>query len=347
VIDDESEAAQVIDRAVKKVLRDLGRDELAQSEADVLDREAEVVAAAVREALHGRLPELGTTGVIDRLRLLRSLRKVIAHDQEPSDATIVAVLRAIESVQEPLLEGGEGPSVSDVLNPFSRGLLAEVAHLLRSPLGSIVLLTDTLRTGASGPLTDVQVRQLGIVHRAALSIASITGDLLVLVREDDRRGAQNRFEIDPMLEAIANTTRPVAVARDTDLTVTCGVDGPRMGPSAGVLQALLGLALRAAHRTRDGVVEIEASPAPDGGEEDVLFTVRATGSLELEDTDTPGVAPALTIDVDTGAPVLSDYGLGLAAAGNIIQSLGSRLTVVAEPEELSLSFAIRLPEAGE
>jgi signal transduction histidine kinase len=261
---------------------------------------------------------------------------------DADDSTIVSVVRAIETVQEPLLSAGTSLQVSDVLNPFSRNLLAEVAHLLRSPLGSIVMLTDTLRTGASGPLTDVQIRQLGIVHRAALGIASVTGDLLVLVREDERRKATTRFEVPAMLETVADTARPVAVARNSDLVVTCEVGGARTGPAAGLAQALLGIALRAAHRTRDGMIEIEASEEGD----EAVFTVRATGSLELEDTDTPGVAPALTLDVDSGTAVLSDYGLGLAAAQSILQSLGTRLAISAEPEELVLSFAIPLPVAS-
>jgi C4-dicarboxylate-specific signal transduction histidine kinase len=120
------------------------------------------------------------------------------------------------------------------------------------------------------------------------------------------------------------------------------VEGPRTGPAAGLTQALLGIALRAAHRTRDGVIEVDAS---EEGEE-VVFTVRATGSLELEDTDTPGVAPALTLDVDSGTAVLSDYGLGLAAAKSILQSLGARLAITADPEELVLSFSIPLRAAS-
>jgi signal transduction histidine kinase len=338
----DSAAYEVLDRAVSRVLRDLGEDELPASDRDVLRREIGTVAEAVQEAQEGRLPDLEPSGVVDRLRLLRSLRNVIVHDLDADDTTIVSLVRAIEAVQEPLLSAGSSLQVTDVLNPFSRNLLAEVAHLLRSPLGSIVMLTDTLRTGASGPLTDVQIRQLGIVHRAALGIASVTGDLLVLVREDERRKATTRFEVSATLETVADTTRPVAVARNSDLVVTCDVDGPRAGPAAGIAQALLGLALRAAHRTRDGMIEIDASEEGD----EVVFTVRATGSLELEDTDTPGVAPALTLDVDSGTAVLSDYGLGLAAARSILQSLGTHLAISAEPEELVLSFSISLPAAA-
>jgi hypothetical protein len=89
------------------------------------------------------------------------------------------------------------------------------------------------------------------------------------------------------------------------------------------------------------MIEVDATEEGD----EVVFTVRATGSLELEDTDTPGVAPALTLDVDSGTAVLSDYGLGLAAAQSILQSLGTRLTISAEPEELVLSFSCSLAAA--
>jgi hypothetical protein len=92
---DDSSAQEVLDHAVSRVLRDLGEEELAASDRDVLRREIDAVADAIREARDGRLPDLGPSGVVDRLRLLRSLRNVIVHDLDADDATIVSLVRAI------------------------------------------------------------------------------------------------------------------------------------------------------------------------------------------------------------------------------------------------------------
>jgi hypothetical protein len=92
---DDTGALEVIDRAARKVVRDFGDDELDQSDADVLERETETVAAAIREAVRGRIPDLGATGVVDRLRLLRRLRMVVVHFLDGDVATMVSVLGAI------------------------------------------------------------------------------------------------------------------------------------------------------------------------------------------------------------------------------------------------------------
>ena len=46
--------------------------------------------------------------------------------------------------------------------------VVEMAHDLRSPLSSILVLAESLRDGRSGGVNDVQKRQLGLIYSAAL-----------------------------------------------------------------------------------------------------------------------------------------------------------------------------------
>jgi signal transduction histidine kinase len=68
--------------------------------------------------------------------------------------------------------------------PDAFELLVEVAHDFRSPLTSILFLAEALRDGHSGPVTDVQRSQLGLVYSAAFGLASIASDIMDLAREE-------------------------------------------------------------------------------------------------------------------------------------------------------------------
>src|SRR5258705_337357 len=65
-----------------------------------------------------------------------------------------------------------------------RGLemVVEMAHDLRSPLTSIMFLAESMQLGQSGPVTEAQRRQLGLIRSAALSLCAAASDVLELSR---------------------------------------------------------------------------------------------------------------------------------------------------------------------
>ena len=65
-------------------------------------------------------------------------------------------------------------------------LVVEMAHDLRSPLSSILMLSEFLKSEQSGPITDTQRRQLSLIHSAALSLCSTARDVIELAREGGR-----------------------------------------------------------------------------------------------------------------------------------------------------------------
>jgi len=64
--------------------------------------------------------------------------------------------------------------------------VVEMAHDLRSPLSSILVLAESLRDGRSGGVNDVQKRQLGLIYSAALYLCAEASDLTELMRGSDR-----------------------------------------------------------------------------------------------------------------------------------------------------------------
>jgi signal transduction histidine kinase len=231
----------------------------------------------------------------------------------------------------------------EALSPFSRNLLREVAHLLRSPLGSIVVLTEALREERAGPLTEAQQRQIGIIYRAALSAASTTTDLLTLTSPDELVGRQRRFSVSETIKTVADVVRPVTEARNSTLSVGGEVAGYRRGPESAFGQGLLGLALRAALMTRVGQVDIEAScrdanlvrlsvTVHDGGD------APATANVDLLQIFRP--------DAESGTFTIASDGIAFSAAREIIRTVGSELEVASLPEGgFCLSFSVALPVA--
>lgn len=317
---------------------------------------------AVRKALRGEAPVLAGGGILDRPAILRHLRSEVLESWPGNDGELLPLMRAFEVVEEGLLAAdSDGPPPGATVAPFSRNLLREVAHLLRSPLGSIAMLTATLLEERSGPLTEVQRKELGIIHRAAVTVTSAAGDLLTLWSEEDRAGRIVEFSVNDTIDRVANAVRPVSTARHSSLVVEHSVRGPRAGPALAITEALFGLALRGALRTRGGSVELRAREDADDAEI-VIFSV-STGRGEA---GAGGSDPAALRDparsqkrypddplfriflpeADSGGFTLSAAGLDLSAAREIIRRLGSDLRLEAPgKEELRMSFPLRLPDS--
>ena len=331
-----------LDRAALVVLREHAGNGLVASDAAEVELEMRSVVESVRDVLRGAPLDPQPPRAAGRLGLLRALRGAVVRNWGEEDGNILPLLQAVETIEDHLVAWGDSETSAQVLHPFSRNLLREVAHFLRSPLGSIVMLTDTLLDGRSGPLTDLQRRQLDIIHRAALGVASITGDVLVLVNEDQRSLTNQRFEPSAVMEAAANVARPVALARGSEISVHSEIEGQRMGPAVGLGQALLGLMLRAALWTREGRVEVVAQPATESR---VRFSITGIGARDPAGEDPRDLLRVFRFDAESGVSTLSADGLGMEAARSILDRIGSALTSAVQPGEVRFTFVVSLPRA--
>lgn len=307
-----------------------------------------MVASAVgelTEAIHSVLrgegvPDMTPCG-LDRVRLLRALRSEILRAWS-SNGDLLSLMSAIEAVQDAVIEPSPETSVRDLLDPHGRTLLREVAHMLRSPLGSIVMLTDAM-VGRDLD-RDRRDRQLAIIHRAALAVASTAGDLLTLVDEDDLLGPIEAFEVATVMEAVGDIVRPVTESRGCNLEVrTSGEKTGGVGPAGGFARAVLGAVLVGAGGVRDGRVELEARVDDGMCRVSVLTSgdrAAPTGSIE-------GLFAPFRMEPEGGSYTLSTEGLGFSATRRIVEALGSRLDVESpSSDEIRLSFVVSLADSG-
>src|SRR6266545_2043745 len=89
-------------------------------------------------------------------------------------------------------------------------LVVEMAHDLRSPLTSIMFLAESMQLGQSGPISEAQRRQLGLIRSAALCLCSMASDVLDLSRRGESLtdGEPTPFSITDVFRAVRDLARP-------------------------------------------------------------------------------------------------------------------------------------------
>src|SRR5207247_8892116 len=126
-------------------------------------------------------------------------------------------------------------------------LLMDVAHDLRSPLTSILVLAETLQRGQSGEVNDVQSRQLGLIYTAALGLSSVASDIIEFTQGGDQLVDQepSAFSVPAMLESVRDIARPIAEAKHLTVRLLAPVPDERLGHPVALSVVLLKLTTNA------------------------------------------------------------------------------------------------------
>ena len=247
------------------------------------------------------------------------------------------------------LEELAGRHTPPVVNEFTERLsspdalraVVEMAHDMRSPLGSILFLVDTIRRGQSGAVTQVQERQLGLVYGAALGLSTLASDVVDAINGDRLvDGQRTPFSITEVLLGVCAIVRPLAEEKNLVLNTTFPQFDGRLGYPSALSRVLLNLSTNALRYTERGSVSVgctEHSPTM------VEFWIEDTGR------GIPDNVLAMLFDGFRPGSVgirFSSAGLGLAICRNLLEKMGSSLLVdTAVDEGTRFSFRIELPQA--
>jgi signal transduction histidine kinase len=324
-----ADAASVLAEATRRVLArrsDWAPEALDPAEAQ---RHAEWIQGVVVDGQDGE-GVAGWTAAEKTLmrRLVDLLRRELLEGSFclPADQ-LLELCRSLEGIRNRLAPPHQQILATRLMGANAAELVVELAHDLRSPLTSIMFLSETLRRGQTGQVNDVQRQQLGIIYSAALSLTTIASDLIDLGREDTfltaEAAAKTPLSLREMFDAIKAMVAPMAEEKRLDI-LTLGPDQDlRLGNSVSLSRILLNLTANAIKFTETGYVEIVAQ---EHGPRRVEFSVRDTGR---------GMDPA-TIDrlfepfhrgqTRTGFH-FSDTGLGLTICRRLVSLMGGTLEV--------------------
>ncbi len=219
-------------------------------------------------------------------------------------------------------------------------LLIGMTHDMRSPLSSILVLVERLRSGQSGPVTPLQERQLGLVYSAAFGLAAVANDVLELSQGSTRLVGLEPipFSIHESFRAVRALVQPIAEEKGLTLRCSAPSDDRRLGHPAAIQRVLLNLATNALKFTNSGTVDITASYR---GDSDVVFEISDSGM---------GVPAAVRErfrngSFDSGSET-SGVGLGLGLCAQLVRRMQGTLHCVERtPCGSAVSFAVMLPRA--
>jgi signal transduction histidine kinase/CheY-like chemotaxis protein len=226
--------------------------------------------------------------------------------------------------------------------------LANMSHELRTPLNAIIgvseMLVEDAREGADPRLAEPPERIL----RAGRHLLALINDILDLSKIEAGKMDLNLelFAVEPLVEEIAATLRPLAEKNGNRLDVTCaaGVGTMRADPTR-VRQTLLNLAGNAAKFTTNGQVRILVAREPEGGRDWIVMQVGDTG-IGMTPEQTERLFEEFIQADATTTRKYGGTGLGLAISRRFCRMMGGDITVESEPGRGSV-FTIRLPALAE
>ena len=307
-----------------------------------------VLADAVRHAASG--VQAAVTGIpptVPARRMLEQLRRAFLEHAEAPDVRdhtrdVLMLVRAFESAQELLDLDAAHRFAARLSGHDAQQLVVEMAHDMRSPLGSILILAERLRGGAGGEMPAIQQRQLGLIYSAAFGLSTLAGDVIELARGGTTLMDQEpmAFSVSDVLQSIMDILRPMAEEKRLTMKVLAPTADTRIGHPSALNRVLLNLTTNAIKFTNAGSVTVTCREIDRSR---VEFSVQDTGR------GIPAHVLANLFEAFRQRQIPGDYafssaGLGLSICQKLVLAMGSELQVETELEKgTRFFFVLELP----
>src|SRR5881296_3060525 len=327
---------KVLKHAIRMVLTESGKRPRSIT-SDEVSELLGLVASAIHLAWFAASPAAPVRPKVDpRIhsalgrRFLELLRSEVVEgwrDFGVPDTELLPLFRAMERVRVTLQPNWAQTFAQQLSGADGLGLLMDVAHDLRSPLTSILVLAETLQRGQSGVVNDVQRRQLGLIYTAALGLSTVASDIIEFTQGGDQLVDQEPvpFSVTAMLESVRDIARPIAEEKRLTVRLLAPVHDERLGHSVALSRVLLNLTTNALKFTDQGYVEIVAQEVGQGANR-VEFAVRDSGRGIQPDKITTLFQP-LRKETGRRGQLFSQTGLGLTICRKLATAMKSELKV--------------------
>lgn len=220
--------------------------------------------------------------------------------------------------------------------------LSHMSHEFRTPLNSILALSNLLLARADGELTAEQETQVRFIRKAAENLTELVDDLLDLAKVEAGKTVvvPSPFTAASLFGALRGMLRPLLVGDAVALVFEEPVDLPPLDTDeAKVSQILRNFISNAIKFTERGEVRVSATADP----------VADTVSFHVSDTGI-GIAPAdVEVIFEEFGQVahrlqgrVKGTGLGLPLSRKLAELLGGRITVDSVPGRGS-TFSVTVP----
>lgn len=323
-------------KATEEVLRGwaqaLGEAFDAAETSSVLDW----LASSIDLASRGYLPERGQGASALGRFLLERIASVIVSlleaDTTVERAQAIRLMKGLDVVRRAIEPDWDQYFSSQLSGPDGLNLVVEVAHDIRSPLTSIRCLAETLEREHSGPVNEIQRKQLRLIYSASLGLSSMASDVIEMARRGDQLSEQEPvpFSVAETLESVVDMVRPIAEEKGLTVRFAPPPTDQRMGRPIALSRVLLNLTTNALKFTDEGSVEILTRvTAPTRLE----FSVRDTGRGISDEALGSLYQPFRRASGRTGRSgfFFSGTGLGLAMCRKLLGGMDAELRFETTP----------------
>ena len=324
-------SSPVITAAARRVAQRVRESGIDPTDMDIAAASLAAIALAVdrrhpryvTELVPRASPRLGAR-LVEMLRA-ELIRDWSRSDDAPAPDAMLATLTAIERVREAIEPEAARHLADGLAEPGGVELVVEIAHDLRSPLTSILFLSDTLQTGQSGEVNEVQHHQLALIYSAALGLSALVSNAIELARGGERLVDNEPcpFSIRQTLEAVQDMVKPMAEEKGLSVHMRPSAADLRIGHPVALSRVLLNLTCNALKFTERGFVEVAAVAT---GDERVEFSVRDTGAGIDPQALNRLYQPFRRVQGRSGF-TFSGTGLGLSITRKLIAAMGSELKI--------------------
>ena len=329
----EGNVSRVVSPILTAAVREAAREWQRESTTPVCAGEAvEVMVALARTVEARRADPAAPLDAAARSplaqQLIELLRSAVIRSWPGGEATaadVLATLAALEDVRAALEPDWLRDFGAPLSGPNGLEVVVEIAHDLRSPLTSILFLAETLQRGQSGPVDELQRRQLALIYGAALGLSSIASDIIELARGGDQLVEKQPvpFAVTTVLESVRDIVRPIAEEKQLTMRLCPPEADHRLGHPVAISRVLLNLTTNALKFTERGFVEIVTRELD---RDRIEFAVRDSGK---------GIAPHILDTIwqplrraeGPGRYAFSPSGLGLTMCRKLVHAMGSELRV--------------------
>jgi signal transduction histidine kinase/DNA-binding response OmpR family regulator len=216
-------------------------------------------------------------------------------------------------------------------------MISKLSHEVRTPLNSIITLSQLLGDGTTGPLAPDQHRYIEVIHRSGTTLLGLINDVLDVAHiESGRMDLQmGTVDVRPLIRGVGAAGEERARSKGLPLHM----NPPRVPTLAHadedrLRQVLAALVDHAIQETTNGYIELSS----DSDDRWVIIRVSDTGA---------GSSPELRhaeFDVFLAQPADRPPGPGLILAGKLTQLMGGTLVVDSAPGE-GTTFSLSLPRS--
>jgi signal transduction histidine kinase len=251
---------------------------------------------------------------------------------------VVRTLIKLDEAEDAWKRTDRGKFISRLTGADCADAVVAIAHDIRSPLCSILLLVDALRHAEKATGNPIRERQLGLIYGAAFGLSTTVSNLIGAARGEGLvQGKAMPFSVSETMHSVSAIVQPMCEEKGIPLGMEFPENDARVGYASAIQQALVNLTSNALRYTDAGWVAMGCSEVSD---DRVEFWVEDTG---------PGIPDDVLERLCYGFPPegvklrFSSAGLGLAIVRTLVEAMGSTLQVDSGNDGTRFSFVLTLP----